>query len=243
MRQSIIHVEQDDIDFDEEELAGERDRAADAAQAAAAAGTDDVEMAGVETSDQPIDESYNESGVLSTQAVHGGIHTLTSSPTRAGGSGAQLVGTPVPRPAAVPRRKMKITHDKYAKMQQLIVYHLQEAETRTGHGIDRDELIDRYLESMEDELQTVEDLEYEKELFGKVLRKLVKVCLVSVSSDRITDVPYQDSFLLEIKGDVQESLPSMEEDSQRASEQDDANMRVYYMVHPSVDADTTSSYS
>ena len=105
LRQSIIHVEQDDIDFDEEELAGERDRAADAAQAAAAAGTDDVEMAGVETSDQPIDESYNESGVLSTQAVHGGIHALTSSPTRAGGSGAQLVGTPVPRPAAVPRRR------------------------------------------------------------------------------------------------------------------------------------------
>lgn len=53
----------------------------------------------------------------------------------------------------------------------------------------------------------------------------------------------QDSFLLEIKGDVQESLPSMDEDSQQASEQDDANMRVFYMVHPSVDADNTSSYS
>ena len=50
--------------------------------------------------------------------------------------------------------------------------------------------------------------------------------------------------MLEIKGDVQESLPSMDEDSQQPSEQDGEIVRVYYMVHPSVDADTTtSSYS
>lgn len=177
LRQSIIHVEQDDIDFDEEELTGERDRAGDAAQAAAAAvATDDVEMGGVETSEHPIEESFNESGLSSSQAAnHAGS---MSSPTRAGGSGAQLAGTPVPQqPPAPTKRKLKITHDKFAKMQNLIVLHLQEIENRTGKGVDRDELIDWYLESMEDELQTVEDLEYEKDLFGKVLRKLAKVGL------------------------------------------------------------------
>jgi hypothetical protein len=42
-------------------------------------------------------------------------------------------------------------------------------------GIDRDELIDWYLEMKEEEIQDVDELEYEKELVTKVLRKLVKV--------------------------------------------------------------------
>ncbi len=52
LRQSIIHVEQDDIDFDEEELEGERGREAPVPQA-----SEDVEMAGVEESQTQKDES------------------------------------------------------------------------------------------------------------------------------------------------------------------------------------------
>lgn len=48
----------------------------------------------------------------------------------------------------------------------------------------------------------------------------------------------QDNYLIEIRGDVQESLPSMDESS-LASEGD--NVRVYYMVHPSVDTEGSSS--
>ncbi|KAF8969308.1 hypothetical protein BDZ97DRAFT_1794917, partial [Flammula alnicola] len=55
-------------------------------------------------------------------------------------------------------------------------------------------------------------LEYEKELITKLLRKLVK-----------------ENFLLEMKGDAQESMLS----SSAAVE--GKNVRVYYMVHPSVD--------
>lgn len=72
---------------------------------------------------------------------------------------------------------MKITHDKYVQLQNLVVLHLKDHEARTGQGIDRDELIDWYLESREDELHSVEELEYEKELFTKILRKLQKVRL------------------------------------------------------------------
>ncbi|KAF5368939.1 hypothetical protein D9758_002987 [Tetrapyrgos nigripes] len=43
------------------------------------------------------------------------------------------------------------------------------------------------------------ELDYEKELITKVLRKLVK-----------------DNYLFEVKGDVQDSLPSMDEDSQQS---------------------------
>lgn len=112
-----------------------------------------------------------------------------SSPTRAGGTRAQLATSPAPhttpapgseQPApqqAQPKRKMKITHDKYVQLQNLVVLHLKDHEARTGQGIDRDELIDWYLESREDELHSVEELEYEKELFTKILRKLQKVRL------------------------------------------------------------------
>lgn len=78
-------------------------------------------------------------------------------------------------PAPAPKRRMMITHDKYMTLQSLIVIHLTEVERDTGKGLDRDDLIDWYLETKEDEIQDVEEIEYEKELITKVLRKLVKV--------------------------------------------------------------------
>lgn len=160
LRQSIIHVEQDDIDFDEEELEGERDRNDNQAQNAQ--DSQDVEMS--EATDQ-MDESS-----LSVNRV------ATSS--GAGPSSTSRAGSMIPEASsagAPPKRRMVITHDKYMTLQSLIVLHLSATERETGRGIDRDELIDWYLELRESELQDVEELEYEKELITKVLRKLVKV--------------------------------------------------------------------
>ena len=70
---------------------------------------------------------------------------------------------------------MIITHDKYMQLQSLIVMHLTQIERDTGRGMDRDDLIDWYLELKEAEMQDVEDIEYEKELITKMLRKLVRV--------------------------------------------------------------------
>lgn len=170
LRQSIIHVEQDDIDFDEEELEGERDRDRDQRERGRGQmPAEDVEMNGPET--DHMEESFNESGA-----------GAPTSPTRAGGSGAQLAATPAPEEgedaAAAPapaKRKMKITHDRYVQIRSLVVYHIQKSEAEQSRGIDRDELVDWYLESREEDLHSVEELEYEKELFTKVLRKLVKV--------------------------------------------------------------------
>ena len=69
---------------------------------------------------------------------------------------------------------MKITHDKYMTLQSLIVLHPSEHERNTGQGIEREDLIDWYLETKENDLSNIEELEYE-ELIGKVLSKLVKV--------------------------------------------------------------------
>jgi DNA replication licensing factor MCM6 len=82
------------------------------------------------------------------------------------------------------KRRMVITHDKYITLQSLIVMHLAAVERETGKGIDRDELIDWYLEMKEEEIQDVDELEYEKELITKVLRKLVKVRRVRSSANK-----------------------------------------------------------
>ena len=163
LRQSIIHVEQDDIDFDEEELEGERGRNDNQAPTAQnAQDSQDVEMS--EATDQ-IDESSLTMNRVATSSGAG-----PSSTSRAGSIIPEASSA-----AAPPKRRMVITHDKYMTLQSLIVLHLSATERDTGRGIDRDELIDWYLELRESELQDVEELEYEKELIIKVLRKLVKV--------------------------------------------------------------------
>ena len=158
LRQSIIHVEQDDIDFDEEdkEIAPENIQpkmSEDDSQ--------DVPMSGGDTemTEQTyVEQSGTTDGSTSTQA-----------------QGLVAPKTPQNDGPTSSKRRMVITHDKYMTLQSLIVLHLAAIERETGKGIDRDELIDWYLEMKEEEIQDVDELEYEKELVTKVLRKLVKV--------------------------------------------------------------------
>ena len=162
LRQSIIHVEQDDIDFDEEEAPT---TLADIQPKASEDDSQDVPMSGGNDTEM-TDPMYAE-----------------PSGTTDGSTSTQPQGPTTPKPPQhdtgdgnVPaKRRMVITHDKYMTLQSLIVLHLAAVERETGRGIDRDELIDWYLEVKEEEIQDVDELEYEKELITKVLRKLVKV--------------------------------------------------------------------
>ena len=117
----------------------------------------------------------------SSMPVNVRVHAPAAPAARGGSSSragsAALGGDNVPLPAA-PKRRMVITHDKYMTLQSLIVLHLSVTERETGRGIDRDELIDWYLERKESEIQDVDELEYEKELITKMLRRLVKVSWV-----------------------------------------------------------------
>ncbi|KAK7695399.1 hypothetical protein QCA50_000035 [Cerrena zonata] len=219
LRQSIIHVEQDDIDFDEEELEGERDgdrrpRADDADGEE----SQDVEMSAAElAATEEAEQSYNESMGINGSGPSGHRSAATS---RAGSARPDVA-----MPAPPPKRRMVITHDKFLQLQSLIILHLSQVERDTGRGMDRDELVDWYLESKEEEFEDLEEVEYEKELITKMLRKLVK-----------------DNYLIEARGDVQESLPSFDESSgQPSMDTQDGNVRVYYMVHPSVDTEENTS--
>lgn len=87
---------------------------------------------------------------------------------------------PLPPPVQqVQRPRMKISHDEYMKTVSLVVLYLSEKERETGKGVDKDDLIDWYLESREHEANDPEELDYLKELITKVLRRMTKVGAVS----------------------------------------------------------------
>ncbi|KAJ2927898.1 hypothetical protein H1R20_g9216, partial [Candolleomyces eurysporus] len=209
LRQSIIHVEQDDVEFEEEESRGERN-------GNNGGRNDDDDMYG-DDAPMTMDES----------SAPPAVRQASVAPPHPAGSTSEAEnlpeGTPAPAPQQQPKRSMKITHDKYLQLQGLIIMHLTAHENATGKGMDKDELIDWYLESMEEEFENVDQIEYERELITKMLRKLVK-----------------DNYLIEVKGDVQESLPSEATTQSSATAEEGENVRTYYMVHPGVDTEESS---
>lgn len=153
LKSSIIHVEQDDIDFDDADL----DAEIAAADAVEAADTQQSSTLANETTDESLD------------------FPSTPTPHQNGSTPHQLASTPQPPTQQQQKRKMRITHDKYTTMQELIVLHVASVEQATGTGIEGNDLVDWYLESKEDEFGSMEEMEDERELLGRVLKKLVKV--------------------------------------------------------------------
>ena len=131
-----------------------------------------------------------------------------------------------PQPQRQRRQKTKITYDKYMKILNVLVRRVNEDESRSGEGVEQEDLIVWYLEQIESELETEDDLERERDLAMKVLKRMVKV-----SWNRITPVcemPFnrrfltQDNVLMPIRGEGLVDLPENEEQAQKT----------VYVLHP-----------
>ncbi|MCJ1359475.1 MAG: MCM DNA helicase complex subunit mcm6 [Icmadophila ericetorum] len=86
-------------------------------------------------------------------------------------------GTPAPDQATASRRT-KITYDTYMRILNALVHRINDSELSTGEGVERDELILWYLEQREDELNSQLELEQERELVRKVLKRMEKDCVI-----------------------------------------------------------------
>lgn len=166
LRQSIIHVESDDVELDDEEAANPAAN----------------NLNGRSTMDTDMDVDGHDLSHLSESHIDSTAPPSTpqATPSRRGTTApAQPLArsTPTPAPAApAPRKeKLRITHDKYTAIQSMVLLHLAEVERQTGSGLDRAALTDWYLEKKEEELENEEQLAYEERLFGKVLDRMVKV--------------------------------------------------------------------
>ncbi|KAL4776774.1 MCM2/3/5 family-domain-containing protein [Aspergillus nidulans var. acristatus] len=73
-----------------------------------------------------------------------------------------------------PRAKTKITYDKYMKILNLVVRRIREDEAQAGEGVEQEDLLVWYLEQIEGELNNEEDLQRERSLAVKVLKRMVK---------------------------------------------------------------------
>lgn len=176
LRQSIIHVEKDDIDIDDEE------DEVDAPQVNGANGTNDhVNGDGDMNEDIAVPQS-SAPGPASTP-TRGPVgpasplaHQPTPGPSGINGANGATPSADVPPASAIPPKKKKLTisYDKYQMMKSLIVLKLSEMERETGEGVARPEIVTWYLEQRENEIQTVEELETEQALCEKVISKLIK---------------------------------------------------------------------
>ena len=145
LRQSIISVEKDDIEVEDDE--------------------DEVMNNGTangraDSHDRDGDSSMADGDDDDDQDGHDG----------ADGAAGRASQTPAPQ-----SRRTKITYDKYMAILNLLVRRVNEDEMTTGEGVEHEELVTWYLEQKEDELNSVEEGEEEKELVTKVVKRMVKV--------------------------------------------------------------------
>lgn len=143
LRQSIISVEKDDVEIDDE--------------------------------DEDLGEAVN--------GVNGHEDRDGDSPMANGhGDGVEDEnenGTPAPnQAAAAASRRTKITYDTYMRILNALVHRINDSELSTGEGVEKDELVLWYLEQREEELNTQAELEQERELVRKVLKRMEKDCVI-----------------------------------------------------------------
>ncbi|KAF2838850.1 MCM-domain-containing protein [Patellaria atrata CBS 101060] len=164
LRQSIISVEKDDVEVEDEEEEGE---------------------------EEVNSEANNEAGPSGAQDGMGDEDAMDEDER-----------TPAPQA----RERTKITYDKYMSILNLLVRRVNEDQQSAEDGVEEEDLLVWYLEQKEAELESQEDLDNERVLARKVLKRMVK-----------------DNIFMQIRG---EGL------ADEAGQGLDGEGRIMYVMHP-----------
>ncbi|KAK4056262.1 MCM DNA helicase complex subunit mcm6 [Microbotryomycetes sp. JL221] len=176
LSQSIIHVEKDDVEIDSDD-----DDEDDDENPLGPAPTTSQSGVGPSSPTRRIPGGGNGGGNVEDDGDHDNNDGDQQRPQDEDAADDRQI-TPAPAPAKKP--KVTISYDKYVQIMQKVVYTLAEVERETNQGLPRSEVVQRYLDDMESELGSLDQLESETILIEKVLSKLVK-----------------EKYLLELKGE------------------------------------------
>lgn len=164
LKQSIVTVEKDDVEFDD-----------DVPATAGRNANEDEEMADRDREgDSPMRDEGEEAA-------------------------------PVEKPE---RQKTKITYEKYAKILNFVVQRIREDEVNQGEGVEQEDLIIWYLEQIEAELDTQEDMARERNLCTKVIKRMVR-----------------EGMLLRITSSLE---------AEASTQQDGEGDKILYVLHPNI---------
>jgi DNA replication licensing factor MCM6 len=137
-------------------------------------------------------------------------------------------------PSAAPaptKEKTKITYDRYMAILNAMVRRVNDDQKSAEDGVEEDELIQWYLEQREAELETQDDLMNEKALAKKVLKRLVKVCVILGYFSSRKLILAQENVLMQIRG---EGLA--DEQGQGLT----GGAKIVYVLHPNCAVDEVS---
>ncbi|KAF2645615.1 DNA replication licensing factor mcm6 [Massarina eburnea CBS 473.64] len=166
----------------------------------------------VEKDDVEVEDDDDEAllaAAAAAEAAEGGDAAMADDDAQAGAADPRARTTSrTPAPA---REKTKITHDKYVAMRNAFVKRVNVDQEQSEDGVEEEELLVWYLESREAEFETQEDVNNERALAKKVLRKVCK-----------------EQYLMQIRG---EGLA--DEQGQGAQEA----AKIVYVLHPNCPVD------
>ena len=83
-----------------------------------------------------------------------------------------------PAPASRPRTQIK--YDDYIKIHNMLLRRVSDDASAAEDGVEEEDLLMWYLEQKQEELLEQEDVERERELAKKVVKRMVKVRLSSL---------------------------------------------------------------
>jgi DNA replication licensing factor MCM6 len=157
LRQSIISVEHDDVEVDDEEGQGEEDAVMEDGEVLRQAA--DVAQGVMPTADMDGDgdEAMEEDGET---------------------AGRQASTAPSAATAATAQQKQTISYDKYISIVNMLVSRVAEDETAgSGEGIEGDALVQWYLEQKEEELDSEEAYNTEMALARAARRRRLRLSM------------------------------------------------------------------
>ena len=137
LQQSIISVEKDDVEFEDDDATAVAEAVAGAAEADA-------------------------DGAMETGDASAG-----------GDAGARASAAAENAPVA--RQRTQIKFDDYIRIHNLLLHRVSQDQETAEDGVEEEDLLVWYLEQIEESLQSQEDLDTQRGLAKKVLRRMVKV--------------------------------------------------------------------